>query len=73
MSNNLTIAKEYCCNYWSGNCLGAMMQRKDGILYMWLDGELYGKPCVADKKCNYFETIVIKSIPDERPKKRKRV
>ena len=40
---------------------------------MWLDGELYGKPCVADKKCNYFETIVIKSIPDERPKKRKRV
>tara|TARA_R110000824_G_scaffold77097_5_gene195135 strand:- start:4602 stop:4823 length:222 start_codon:yes stop_codon:yes gene_type:complete len=73
MSNNLTIAKEYCCNYWSGNCLGAMTQRKDGVLYMWLDEKLHGNPCVADKECNYFETIVIKSIQDEKPKKRKRI
>tara|TARA_R110002110_G_scaffold341930_1_gene552109 strand:+ start:587 stop:808 length:222 start_codon:yes stop_codon:yes gene_type:complete len=73
MSSNLTLAKEYCCNYWSGNCLGAMMQRKEGSLFMWLDSELEGKPCVADKKCSYFENIVIQSIPDEEPKKRKRI
>ena len=40
---------------------------------MWLDSELEGKPCVADKKCSYFENIVIQSISDEEPKKRKRI
>lgn len=49
------------------------MQRKEGSLFMWLDSELEGKPCVADKKCSYFENIVIQSIPDEEPKKRKRI
>ena len=40
---------------------------------MWIDSKLEGKPCVADKKCSYFENIVIQSMPDEKPTKRKRI
>jgi len=73
MNNNISIAKEYCSNYWSGNCLGAMMKKEDGRLFMWIDSELEGKPCIADKKCSFFDNIVIQSIPNEKPTKRKRV
>jgi len=38
-----------------------------------MDTDLEGKPCIADKKCNYFDNIVIKSIPDEKPPRRKRI
>ena len=73
MSSNLTKAKQYCCNDWSGNCTGAMMKRENGRLYMWIDTDLEGKPCIADKGCDYFNNIVVKSIPDEKPKRRKRI
>ena len=64
INSNLNKAKNYCANYWTGNCMGAMMQRKDGRLYMWLDEEKKGKPCTANEGCDYFENIVVKSIND---------
>jgi len=62
VNSNLNKAKNYCANYWSGNCMGAMMQRKEGKLVMWLDNDKKGKPCNANEGCDYFENIVVKSI-----------
>jgi hypothetical protein len=42
--------------------MGAMMQRKEGKLVMWLDNDKKGKPCNANEGCDYFENIVVKSI-----------
>ena len=73
MSSKSTIAKDYCSNWWSGKCQGAMLTRKDGRLITWVDSKLEGKDCVADTGCDYFENIVIASISHEEKGKRKRI
>jgi hypothetical protein len=73
MSRKSIIAKDYCANWWSGKCQGVMLARKEGRIVTWIDSKLAGKDCVADTGCDYFENIVIPSISNEEPGKRKRI
>jgi len=57
-------ARRYCANWNAGKCLGAMMYRKDGILYFAMDTKKVDKDCVVDKGCDYFDNIVIPGMED---------
>ena len=57
-----TTARQYCANYFIGNCLGCMMVRKDGVRYMRLSKKLADKECVVDQGCDYFDNIVVPGV-----------
>ena len=57
-------ARDYCANWNTGKCLGCMMYTTpDNILKMKIDSELANKDCVIDKGCDYFDMVVVPSIP----------
>jgi len=57
--NNINIAKKRCANYTSDGCIGCMMKSDGGVLAFKIDSKLYNKKCVADIKCNYFDSVVM--------------
>tara|TARA_B100002019_G_C21233251_1_gene581276 strand:- start:1171 stop:1371 length:201 start_codon:yes stop_codon:yes gene_type:complete len=64
INSDLTKAKDYCCNYSNGNCVGAMMVRVGDSIITRVDGKKAGKPCMVNEGCDYFDNIVTKAIPN---------
>ncbi len=62
----LTIARNYCANWNVGKCLGCVFSRDDGYLSMKLDKEIMGKECKVEEGCNYFESVVVPGILEQR-------
>ena len=66
MTNVLNIARSYCSNWDAGKCVGCVFNRKDDKLSITLDSKLSGKPCRVEKGCEFFESVVIPGITDDR-------
>jgi hypothetical protein len=63
VKNNIIIARKNCANYTADGCIGCMMKTEHGTLSLKIDSKLYGKPCVADTKCCYFDSVVLPALP----------
>ena len=61
-SEILNLAKKHCCNWINNICIGGVFYRNDDSFHMYIDENLAGKPCVAHKKCNFYEHVVVKGI-----------
>ena len=66
-----TTPIQHCANQRNGKCDGVMIKIEHNKnltgarVVTWVDDELAGKPCVVmndNKKCLYFENIVIPGI-----------
>ena len=68
MTKILNIARQYCCNWNAGKCVGCIFKRKNNKLTCAIVSELSGKDCCVEEGCEYFETIVIPGIADEKTK-----
>ena len=60
MTSQIPIARKHCANWNNGKCLGCMFKREDDKLYIHVDKDFAGKPCVVDEGCQYFDEIVLK-------------
>ena len=60
MTSQIPIARKNCANWSNGKCLGCMFKRENDKLYIHVDKDFAGKPCVVDEGCHYFEEIVLK-------------
>lgn len=60
MTQKQKIAKKNCANWYNGNCLGCMFVRVEDNLVMRMDSRYAGKTCAVDKKCRYFDNIVMR-------------
>ena len=56
-------AREYCANWNSGECLGCMMRTDGYVLKIRVDSKLAGKDCIINQGCDYFDMVVVPSIP----------
>ena len=70
MTKLLNIARQYCSNWNAGKCVGCMFVRKDGKLTYSVNSKLSGKNCSFEDGCEYFETIVIPGIDDDKIKQK---
>ncbi len=68
MTKILNIARQHCANWNAGNCIGCVFNRRHNKLFVSLDSDLSGKPCVVEKGCDYFEYVVIPGIADKKIK-----
>ena len=66
MTKVLNIARSYCSNWNAGSCIGCVFSRVDNKLSMVLDSKLSGKSCIVEKGCEFFESVVIPGITDDR-------
>ena len=66
MTKVLNIARSYCSNWDAGNCIGCIFSRKNDKLSITLDSKLSGKSCRVEKGCEFFESVVIPGITDDR-------
>jgi len=66
MANILNIARSYCSNWDAGKCVGCVFSRDDDKLSITLDSGLIGKPCRVEEGCEFFESVVIPGITDDR-------
>lgn len=56
------LARDLCCNYDRGTCLGILFKKDKGTV----DGNMAGKKCwISKSRCKYFENIVIPGITDK--------
>ena len=66
MTNVLNIARSYCSNWDAGKCIGCVFNKKDDKVFVTLDSKLSGKPCRVEKGCEFFDSVVIPGITDDR-------
>ena len=68
MTKILNIARQYCCNWNAGKCVGCVFTREDNKLKCSVVSDLSGKDCCVEEGCEYFETVVIPGIADKKIK-----
>ena len=66
MTKVLNIARSYCSNWDAGNCIGCIFSRKNDKLSITLDSKLSGKSCRVERGCDFFDTVGIPRITDDR-------
>jgi len=71
MARETILAKQHCANYGKGRdvgvCSGVMITRNGQL---WVNEAYIGKNCFADDGCDYFKSIVMPGIPDDKTKGR---
>ena len=61
-TKNLTLARQNCANWNSGDCLGCMMKTKNKVLIFKVSSKFAGKVCQVNTKCDYFDNIVLPGV-----------
>ena len=56
------MARTHCANWDNGKCIGCMIKTKDSSLIFNISSKFANKSCQVDKKCKYFDKIVIPGI-----------
>jgi len=69
MNRIKTIAQLNCANWNTGKCIGCVFSKKKNSLGYFIDSKLSGKDCKVEEGCDYFESIVIPGIADDRIRK----
>ncbi len=64
-----TIAQLNCSNWNTGNCMGCVFSRKNNSLSYYIDSKISGKECIAEDGCDYFESVVIPGIADDKTRR----
>ena len=54
----------YCAHWDSGNCLGCMMSTHNKMIIFRILSKFANKPCQVEKRCDYFNNIVVPGISD---------
>jgi|TARA_R110002020_G_scaffold35259_4_gene106610 hypothetical protein len=73
MVSILNIARSYCSNWDAGNCIGCVFNRKNDKLFITLDSKLSGKSCQVERGCDFFDSVVIPGITDDKVKQSARL
>ncbi len=66
MASIRNIAMQHCSNWNSGKCIGCMVTKKNGRLKFFIDSSMSDKDCIVESGCDYFESIVIPGIADDK-------
>ena len=61
-SRLLELARKNCANWDNGRCIGCMMKTDDKVIIFRISGRFANKPCQVNKKCEYFDNVVIQGI-----------
>ncbi len=69
MTKIKTIAQLNCANWNTGRCIGCIFLKSKNNLGYFIDSKLSGKECIVEEGCDYFESVVIPGITDERVRK----
>ena len=60
--SKLRTAMAYCANWDSGDCIGCMISICNKVIIFRILSKFANKPCQVDKKCDYFNNIVVPGI-----------
>jgi len=66
MNKIKTIAQLNCANWNTGKCIGCVFSTKNNSLSYYIDSKLSGNECIVEEGCDYFESIVIPGIADDK-------
>jgi|TARA_R110002126_G_scaffold228107_1_gene372605 hypothetical protein len=66
MNRIKTIAQLNCANWNTGKCIGCVFSNKKNSLGYFIDSKLSGKDCRVEEGCDYFESIVVPGIADDK-------
>ena len=49
--------------------MGCVFSRKNNSLSYYIDSKISGKECIAEDGCDYFESVVIPGIADDKTRR----
>jgi len=71
MAKETILAKQHCANFGkgkdSGVCSGVMIARNGQL---WVHKDYQGKKCFVEQGCDYFKSIVMPGISNDKTKRR---
>ena len=61
-NSKIRTAMKHCANWDSGDCIGCMMSICNKVIIFRILSKFANKPCQVDKKCGYFNNIVVPGV-----------